>query len=267
MAGGNPGRRGETLRRGGLVIYTLEVHNLESKAMELEWAGSKLREGVEKLEAYVKTVQEKVESDENLRHRLPHPSTIVRRIRTQGYSYGVVGDDGEGYPISYHFRAWGGDRDGQTIKALSLHQPWATAVARGSKRFETRSWKTSYKGPLAIHASKRCVKKELARYRQCWNLCGAVGVTTDDQSPLWDLLPFGAIIAVVQLRGCVPTERLNTYDLDTFRGVEPYPWTERQLGDFSPGRWAWCFGSVLPIDPVPYQGQQGIFDVPKNILR
>lgn len=38
------------------------------------------------------------------------------------------------------------------MRALTLHQPWATAVALGVKTVETRSWATSYRGPLAIHA-------------------------------------------------------------------------------------------------------------------
>lgn len=40
------------------------------------------------------------------------------------------------------------------MKALSLTQPWASLVAVGAKRIETRSWRTSYRGPLAIHAAK-----------------------------------------------------------------------------------------------------------------
>lgn len=38
------------------------------------------------------------------------------------------------------------------MKALTLHQPWASLVALGVKRIETRSWSTSYRGALAIHA-------------------------------------------------------------------------------------------------------------------
>ena len=40
------------------------------------------------------------------------------------------------------------------MKALSLTQPWATLVVIGAKRIETRSWHTSYVGPLLIHAAK-----------------------------------------------------------------------------------------------------------------
>lgn len=41
------------------------------------------------------------------------------------------------------------------IRALSLHQPWATLIASGKKTVETRRWHTSYRGPLLICAAKR----------------------------------------------------------------------------------------------------------------
>jgi activating signal cointegrator 1 len=40
------------------------------------------------------------------------------------------------------------------VKALTLHQPWASLIAVGAKRIETRNWATDYRGPLAIHASR-----------------------------------------------------------------------------------------------------------------
>ncbi|MYC08182.1 MAG: ASCH domain-containing protein [Chloroflexi bacterium] len=41
------------------------------------------------------------------------------------------------------------------MRALSLRQPWASMVADGRKTIETRTWRTNYRGPLAIHASAR----------------------------------------------------------------------------------------------------------------
>ena len=38
------------------------------------------------------------------------------------------------------------------IKALTIKQPWASAIAFGDKRVENRSWPTAYRGLLAIHA-------------------------------------------------------------------------------------------------------------------
>ena len=40
------------------------------------------------------------------------------------------------------------------MRALSVRQPWAQAILDGIKRVENRTWKTSYRGQLVIHASK-----------------------------------------------------------------------------------------------------------------
>ena len=47
------------------------------------------------------------------------------------------------------------------MKTLSLIQPWASLIALGEKRIETRSWGTRYRGPLAIHASLSHVGDDL----------------------------------------------------------------------------------------------------------
>jgi hypothetical protein len=39
------------------------------------------------------------------------------------------------------------------MRALTIRQPWAELILRGRKRFELRSWKTKYRGPLVIHAA------------------------------------------------------------------------------------------------------------------
>jgi len=41
------------------------------------------------------------------------------------------------------------------IAALTLWQPYASLTALSAKGNEIRSWATSYRGPLAIHAAKR----------------------------------------------------------------------------------------------------------------
>src|SRR3954467_12033635 len=40
-------------------------------------------------------------------------------------------------------------------RILSLKQPWAWAVAAGKKKIENRSWTTSYRGTVFIHASSK----------------------------------------------------------------------------------------------------------------
>ena len=39
-------------------------------------------------------------------------------------------------------------------KAITIRQPWAGLIAVGEKIYETRSWPTKYRGPIAIHAGK-----------------------------------------------------------------------------------------------------------------
>jgi len=40
------------------------------------------------------------------------------------------------------------------MHTLSIKQPWAGMIARGEKTIEVRTWRTDYRGPLLIVASK-----------------------------------------------------------------------------------------------------------------
>lgn len=51
------------------------------------------------------------------------------------------------------------------MKALTLWQPWASLVALGHKRIETRCWETKYRGTLAIHAAAALPPKWLGASR------------------------------------------------------------------------------------------------------
>ena len=42
----------------------------------------------------------------------------------------------------------------EKIRAISLHQPWASYIANGFKTIETRTWETSYKGDIVICSTK-----------------------------------------------------------------------------------------------------------------
>ena len=47
------------------------------------------------------------------------------------------------------------------MKVLSLTEPYATLIKENKKIIETRSWKTSYRGELYIHAGKSTVKEKM----------------------------------------------------------------------------------------------------------
>jgi hypothetical protein len=154
------------------------------------------------------------------------------------------------------------------MKALSLWQPWASLVATGAKRLETRSWATNYRGPLVIHAAKGGLSKgELIHYLCLWEFQGTlaplVGKPLDLECKTWpgvvrSDLPFGKLLCIVDLVDCLPTEKLTLGEIGS----------ERHFGDFSLGRYAWKLENVgLLPEPVPMKGARGLFEVPANLIR
>ncbi len=160
----------------------------------------------------------------------------------------------------------------RAMRAISLWQPWASAVALGSKKVETRHWSTAYRGPLVIHAAKRRVRSELVHIGTCWNWCGALREIhrIGRSEPLTDSLPFGKLIAVLNLIDCRPTDcfaYLDTPRRPRGETSDLYDWTERQLGDFSLGRFGWEFENIYRLpEPIPFIGRQGFFNVPDELL-
>jgi hypothetical protein len=134
------------------------------------------------------------------------------------------------------------------VKALTLWQPWASAIALGVKTIETRSWWTSYRGPLAIHAAKRPMGVEELE------LAAKLFRDLDGRLPPW---PFGAVVAVAVLVDCVPTERLPGWRRE---GVTFAP-REDLWGNFTPGRFGWILRNVMRLPaPCPERGRQGLWE-------
>lgn len=129
------------------------------------------------------------------------------------------------------------------MKALTVYQPWASLIAQGHKRYETRSWSTRYRGAIAIHAGKRFTAEE----RQAIRLYEHMYPALMD----WDDLPLGAIVAVCRLLACVRTEAVR----DEITAME------RNFGNFQNGRFAWELEIIkLPELPIMAKGAQGIWD-------
>ena len=180
------------------------------------------------------------------------------------------------------------------MKFLTIRQPWAQLIAVGAKTIETRSWSTSYRGPLAIHAGK------------AWPVPVGEWQVPSDRGPgpmierlvsplagtyRWEAIraPLGAVVAVCDLVDVVPIvdahlgwqgdsdtpERAVVHDdhLDsltlvggTSRGYVAHGLTDQlPFGDFTSGRFAWLLDNVRPIDPVPMKGAQGLRDLPADV--
>lgn len=142
------------------------------------------------------------------------------------------------------------------IKALTLHQPWATLIAVGAKRIETRSWGTNYRGLLAIHAGKNPAYFDLINTEPFSSVLNAADALDNH-------LPTGAIVAICELVG---VDRFGAW-IDR----KPMLWQkgryqfelsdqERAFGDYSIGRYGLFLANIRRIDPIPCRGAQGLWD-------
>jgi hypothetical protein len=133
-----------------------------------------------------------------------------------------------------------------TLKALTLTQPWATLVAQRQKRFETRSWRTDHRGPLAIHAGKGLDP-----------VGGREGL-----AQTVDRLPRGVIVAVANL-----TVVHRVEDVRDSLGGKHEGRLEKAFGDYTDGRWAWRLDDVVALPrPLECKGERRLWDVPLDLL-
>lgn len=179
------------------------------------------------------------------------------------------------------------------MKALTLHQPWASLIALGVKTIETRSWSTKYRGPLAIHAGKRCEVGKVGHFD-----------VEDDTPPRsakqyllrgvgWPYrVPLGCVVATCELVDVVPI-LLDTQPWEGaavtatsnrpphYLSTAPYPslvrWPggeergidvsdQRPYGDFRPGRFAHLLGNIQALpEPIPCRGMQALWNLPADI--
>lgn len=121
-------------------------------------------------------------------------------------------------------------------KALTICQPYAELILRGEKLIENRTWWSSYRGPLLIHAGKS----------RAW-----MGEGDEERYPN---MSFGAIVGRVTMVDCVRVEKL--------------PPTLRD-NPHANGPWCFVFTNVerFTVDILPCRGAQGIWDVDSEAFR
>ncbi len=144
------------------------------------------------------------------------------------------------------------------MKAISLLQPWATLVVIGSKKYETRSWNTQYRGPLLIHASaKQPNNYQAFTYKKDPFFSKFITDVND--------LPYGAIIGKVELiRTCHTGELLHP---NMFEKEKEITDQEKAFGDYTPGRYAWELANPIEFEkPIPYKGSLSIWEFPDALI-
>lgn len=122
------------------------------------------------------------------------------------------------------------------MKALTIQQPWASAIIQGIKDVENRTWYTHYTGPLVIHAGKTAwfepiPQKLIRKYLQ-------------------SLMPLGFILGIVDLVECVDRKYYLTDN------------------PFASGPICWIIKNPRPLkNPIPWRGQQGLWNVPDEVVK
>jgi hypothetical protein len=118
------------------------------------------------------------------------------------------------------------------VKALSIRPHWAYAILHFGKDIENRSWTTSYRGPLLIHAGQKLTRAELEHLQE---------IAEEDGQPVpeRDDVLAGGIVGQVVLVDVVTRSRS--------------PWFGGQYG--------WVLARQRRLRFVPLKGRLGLFDV------
>lgn len=117
------------------------------------------------------------------------------------------------------------------MKALTVKQPWAWLIVNGHKTQEYRTWKTDYRGPLAIIASAR----------SDWDTIVAANDWADDHDVILpDWLEGGGIVGIVELTDIT---------------VHPE------------GGYIWHLQDAKPLSFIACKGRLGLFDLPPEVAQ
>jgi hypothetical protein len=119
------------------------------------------------------------------------------------------------------------------VKALSISQPYASLIVMGIKTVENRHWKTYYRGPLLIHATR---SYDLAGYQHIIRN----GIPNPEAFSSFSL-PRGGVIGMVDLCGIDPPGD---------RGG--HPWAD-------PAYYGWLLANARELPFVKVRGMPGLF--------
>lgn len=125
------------------------------------------------------------------------------------------------------------------MKVLSIKEPWASLIMNGTKKIETRSWKTKYRGEIYIHASSSKAK-----------------ITKSEVYELIKDMNFkcGYIICKCNLVDCIymTDEYVNDMKINHYE--------EYICGHYEVGRYAWIVEDVKVIEPIEAKGKLGLWN-------
>lgn len=139
---------------------------------------------------------------------------------------------------------------------ISETEPWGTLITTEAKQNETRTWPArlsyngpTYRGPIAIHLSKRMDDAicDLEPFSSALLAAGYRPSSKHPQGNSWGL-PLGHIIGVAWLESVWQINEHTTNRLPN-RGT-----AERAFGNYQPGRFVWTFSCAYRLSqPIPIE--------------
>lgn len=140
-----------------------------------------------------------------------------------------------------------------SMPAITLWQPYASLIACGAKRYETRHWRPPAHvigKRVAIHAAAR--RPTGAEVEGLFDdVAEALGFCHWQQR-----IPYGAIVCTATLADCFRvTDRGR--DQVCLAGIR---WIQDDgFGDYEIGRYCWEMRDVQQLPPIPAKGAQGFW--------
>ncbi|MGC5012562.1 hypothetical protein ACLQ2R_17500 [Streptosporangium sp. DT93] len=150
------------------------------------------------------------------------------------------------------------------IKAITIKQPWAWAIAHGGKDVENRTWGTSHTGLLAIHAGAAWAK-EGAYDRQ---VIAAAQASKDEKSCYDPPLHVEIEVGSGRASRVRPTDpRYIRSAIVAVAEVENMGVCEGYCSLWAiPGQHHWRLTNVRPLaQPVPCKGRLGLWNLPDAV--
>ena len=114
------------------------------------------------------------------------------------------------------------------MKILTIRQPWARLIVNGSKNIENRTWPTSYRGPVLIHASLNFNRALCLKHR------------LDPKT-----LERGGVVGIAEIADCVIKHRSRWF-------IGPYGFVLRKR---------------RPLPFIKWKGALGLRKVPSGLMR
>jgi hypothetical protein len=163
------------------------------------------------------------------------------------------------------------------MRAITVKQPWAWAIAVGAKTVENRSrpapWRSAVGERIAIHAGKGWDRAALSKGSPMWELAHATEawrVTRDVAAavPLASLVTY--LVPTFHWRGAVMATAVLA-DVHEATPVEQTcccrPWGiyAYEDGDTNPLAWHLVLRDIQPMKPILCPGALGLWTVPADV--